>query len=209
MKAKHLSFAASLLLLVSGCADLLKQPYPAKDYFGIEPGVPNIKRHQPSTQTADNNLMVVHTVRVTAPYNGVELIYKVGPSHFTADYYSNWIAEPSALLTAGLSQWLDDFGPLTVVPAGSSARPEWILDCDVTRLQIDKTGSGQPRAVIAAHMFLIHQSGPNMNIVADVAYQEQSQASAEKPEAYAEAFGKAYRQILIKFSSDLKTAVSP
>ncbi len=212
MKAKSLSIAASLLLCVCGCADLLKQPYPAKDYFGIEPGVSDGKRHQPSTEpfgneTSGDTLLVIRTVRVTAPYNGVAFIYKLGPSRYTADYYSNWIAEPSALLTADLAQWFDHGGPLLVVPTGSSARANWILDFDVTRLVVDKTGGGQPRAVISAHMFLIHQTGSDLKVVSDVMYQEQSPASSDRPEACAEAFGKAYRQILIKLSPDLESAV--
>ena len=207
MNSKCLSIAASFLVCGSGCADLLKQPYPAKEYFGIEPGVSDWKWSQPSTEASSSKLMVIRPVKVTAPYNGLELIYKIGPSRFTADYYSDWIAEPSALLTADLSQWLDHSGPLLVAPTGSLARADWILDCDVTRLQVDKTGGGQPRAVIVAHMFLVHQTASEMELVADVEYQEQSLASADKPAAYAEAFGKAYRQILIKFSSDLEEAV--
>jgi len=210
MKAKYFSIAASLLLCVSGCSDLLKQPYPAKDYFGIEPGVADSKRQQlrqqSSTDGSASKLMVIRTVRVTAPYNGVALIYRVGPSRFTTDYYSNWIAEPSALLTAGLAQWLDHSGPMPVVTTGSSARADWILDCDVTRLLVDKTG-GQPQALITVHLFLIHKTGSDMKLVADLMYEEQSQASADKPDAYARAFAKAYRQILIRFSTDLESAV--
>ncbi len=207
MIAKYLSIAASSLLLVSGCADLLKQPYPAKDYFAIEPGASDNKRRQPATEESSDKLMAIRTVRVTAPYNGLAFIYKLGSSRFNTDYYSNWIADPSALLTAGLVQWLDTSGPLIVLPTGCSARADWILDCDVTQLFVDKSVAGHPQAVVTAHMFLIDQTGSGIKLVTDAVYQEHSQASEDKPEAYAQALGKAYRQILIRFKSDLESAV--
>ena len=214
-----------LLVIASGCGDLLKQPYPAKAFFGIEPGVPEASAVAPEPSTAPagyinrdadvvatarptgGSVMLVRPVRMAPPYDGLAFVYRDGPAAYTSDYYANFIAEPSALLTGGLTDWLDRAGPLPVVAAGSSVRPDLVLDGAVTRLLIDRTDRARPKAVLAARFFLTRETGSGTVVVSDTAYTTEVPATPDTPAGYAEAWGRAWRQVLQRLAEDLRSAV--
>ena len=223
----RLPYTLALLVLVGGCSgDLLKQPYPAKALFAIEPGTPDVSA-TPSLSGAPSSyvnrdvgvtavsrpttggLMLVRQVRVSVPYDGLAFVYRDGPSAYTTDYYANWVGQPSALLTGGLADWLDRAGPVPVVATGSSVRPTLVLDGEVTKLLVDRSDRARPKAVLSARFFLTREAiGGGTTVAFDTAYAAEVPAAADTPAAYAEAWGKAYRQVLSRLSDDLRAAVA-
>jgi hypothetical protein len=219
------AFVAALLLpLAGGCGDLLKQPYPAKAFFGIEPGVPDVSAVAPAPSTApasyinpDANVvatarptgggvMLVRPVRMAPPYDGLAFVYRDGPATYTSDYYANFIAQPSALLTGGLTDWLDRAGPLPVVATGSALRPDLVLDGAVTRLVVDRTDRARPKAVLTARFFLTRETASGTVVVSDTSYAAEVPATPDTPAGYADAWGRAWRQVLQRLTEDLQTA---
>ncbi len=207
-----------------GCADALKQPYPTKGLFGIEPGTPDVSA-TPSPPAATggyinpdaavvatarptgNGLMLVRPVRVSPPYDGLEFTYRDGPSQYTSDYYSNFVAPPSALLTGGLTEWLDRAGPVPVIATGATARADYVLDAQVGQLVIDRTDRARPRAVIAARFFVTRESGTGTAVLSDTSYTAAVPVTTDDPAGYAEAWGRAYRQVLQRLATDLRPAI--
>ena len=216
-------FALSLLAGCSG--DLLKQPYPAKALFGLEPGTPDVSAApappspsgyidrdvnvSASARPATDGVMLVRPVRVAVPYDGLAFVYRDGPAAYTTDYYANWVGQPSALFTGGLTDWLDKAGPLPVVATGSAVRPTLVLDGDVTKLLVDRTDRLRPKAQLTARFFLTRESPTGGTVVvADTTYAAELPVATDTPAGYAEAWGKAYRQLLTRLSADLRTAVA-
>ncbi len=225
----RLPIAAVLLLLLSslaGCGDVLKQPYPAKAYFGLEPGTPDVSATPPAVSTAGGSyvnpdaiavasarptgggVMLIRAVRVTPPYDGQAFVYRDGPAQYATDYYVNWIAPPSALLTGGLSEWLDRAGPLPVVASGSNVRADVVLDGEVTRLVIDRTDRARPKAVLSARFFVTRDTHAATAVLSDTSYTAEVPATADTPAGYAAAWSRAYRQVLEHLASDLRSAVA-
>ena len=218
----RLALALLLPLAAAGCGDLLKQPYPAKALFGIEPGAPDVAA-VPSASAQTNGyinpdanvvarsrppgtgVMLVRPVRMSQPYDGLAFVYRDGPAAFTTDYYNNWVAPPSALLTGGLSDWLDRAGPLPVVATGSAVRPDLVLDGEVTQLLIDRTDRRRPKAVLAGRFFLTREtSNDGTGVASDTSYVTAVPVTADNPAGYADAWGRAWRQTLQRLSADLR-----
>ena len=212
-------------LVAGGCGDLLKQPYPAKAFFGIEAGTPDVaavaSAMPPSSggyinrdasvvatsRPTGGGVMLVRPVRVAPPYDGLAFVYRDGPARYTSDYYANFIAPPSALLTGGLTDWLDRAGPLPVVATGSAVRPDLVLDGEVTQLVIDRTDRARPKAVLVARFFLTRETGNGSPVVSDTAYSAAVVVSPDAPAGYADGWGRAWRQVLQRLAADLQAAV--
>jgi uncharacterized lipoprotein YmbA len=201
-------------LASQGCGDLLKQPYPAKSYFGIETGAPDAAtpatdNAQPARAHSSGPVMLVRAVRVAPPYDGLPLVYQVGPAQFTTDYYVNWIASPSAMLTGDLTNWLEGADVMPIVATGSSIRPDFVLESDVTRLVIDRTDPTKPRAAIAARFFLIRQDSAGSPLILDYADSAEVSAQHDTPAEYAAAYGQAYRKLLEGLTAQIRSTLPP
>jgi ABC-type uncharacterized transport system auxiliary subunit len=199
-------------LASQGCGDLLKQPYPAKAYFGIETGNPDSAASSTDSAPAANHppaspVMLVRAVRVNPPYDGLPLVYQVGPDRYAADYYVNWIADPSALLTGDLTNWLEAADLMSIVATGSAVRPDYILESDVTRLLVDRTDPAKPRAEIAARFFLIRQDSAATTLIFEYADSVEMPAQHDTPDDYAAAYGQAYRKLLEQLTAGLRSAL--
>ncbi len=230
-----------LPLLLAGCGDLLKQPYPAKDFFGIEtssdatastsatasaatsatessspagspstspssesPAVPT-----PARANAQIPLIRVHPINVSPPYDGLAFVRQVGPSRYRTDYYNNWVASPSILLTSDLDDALDRGGVVRTILPGSTAHAQLTLDADATQFLIDVTTASRPRAVLAVRFFVVREYSDGQTIVLDRSFRETSDAASDAPADDAAAIGRAYGQVLQDFSSALGAALAP
>jgi ABC-type uncharacterized transport system auxiliary subunit len=207
---------ASLLLVgvlvttgLTGCADLLKQPALEKALFSVEPGLPDTAAVAASTFTAAAEpVLQVRPVRVSPPFDGVEFVYKTAPSQFTLDYYDNFVAPPSALLTGGLLGWLEKDQTFLTVGPGTSVHSDLALECDVTALLIDFSDRNNPRAVIAAR-FLLHSLRTGAaGVLLDSSYEVSKPVTLNSPAGYSSAWGMAFREILQKLEIDLRNSLS-
>ena len=201
IQARSIAFALSLV--ACGCGDLIKQPYPAKSYFGIEPGLPEPTA---TTRPVNRQVLLVRGVRVSPPFDGSGFVYQMGLAQYATDYYINWIATPSALLTGGLASWLENTSSMQVITDGSTVRPDFVMDTEVTRMEIDRTDPGRAHAVLIAHFFLSHEEPSAMQVVSDTSYSARAAASTNDPQSYAAAMGEAYRQVLEHLATDLQSA---
>ena len=207
---KSILIMVACCLLSQGCSDLLKQPFPAKSYFGIDAGSPDSTARigsttAPSTHPIGCPGMLVRAVRVSPPYDGLAFVYRTGPAQYSTDYYVNWIASPSSLLTGDLINWLVTTSPLPIVPTGSTVRPDYVLETEVTRLMIDRTDPAKPRANIQARFFLTHPDATGTTVVLDQSDSAEVVAAPDTPAGDAAACGQAYRQLLQRLTATLPT----
>ena len=204
-------YVSSLLLVVGpiGCSELFKQPAPAKDLFSIEPGLPDASlRALPSTANATEPVLQVRSVRVSAPFDGAAFVYETAPSQYTLDYYNNFVASPSALLTESLLEWLEKAGPVRTVGAGTSVRSNLMLECEVTKLLIDFSDRAKPHAVIAARFLLYSNRTGAAVVLLDSSYEVSKPLTLNSPAGYSSAWGMALRGILQKLEADIRNALT-
>ena len=200
-------FLSSILFIAGpiGCGDLLKQPAPAKALFSIEPGAPDAAASPgPATAAvAIERVLQVRPLRVSPPFDGVSFVYQTAPSQFAFDYYNNFVASPSALLTNGLMGWLEKSGPLRVVGAGSSIQSDLVLECEVNKLLIDFSDPTNPQAVIDARFLLYSDRTTKAAVLLDRSYVISRPLLHNSPAGYSSAWGIAFREILKKLEVDI------
>ena len=192
-------------VLGAGCSGLLKQPPVVKAYFAIDPGRPQGPIPGNATTHPAAEVLRVRTLRVSAPYDGVAFVYRIGPSQFDTDYYNNFIAPPASLLTGSLIQWLARGGPMTVCDASSDLRADLILEGNITALYIDST-TAPSKAVVAGRFFLTRDRHGVVELLSEKTYETSEPVTARSPAAFSIAWGQAYRQLLIRLAADLKAA---
>ena len=219
LKARPPSFCPiSLLLLLGsvfviagpiGCSDLLKQPDQAKALFSIEPGLPDASQSAPPTSAITTGpVLEVRPVRVSPPFDGVAFVYQNAPSQYALDYYNNFVASPSALLSEALLAWLEKAGPLPTVGAGTSVRSDLMLECEVTKLLIEFSDRTNPRAVIAARFFLYSNRSGTTLVLLDSSYEVSKPLTLNSPAGYSSAWGMAFREILQKLEIEIRNSLS-
>ncbi len=225
MNTRFPRYLAAVTVCLAGCGDLLKQPYPAKALFGIEPGMPDVSVAMTPPARPDGYINRDASVVGTTPARGRQRHAGATgadwPPRTTAWRSStatgrrstrrtttaNFIAPPAALLTGGLTDWLDRAGPAPVVLAGSAVRPDLVLDAEVTKLLIDRSDRLRPKATISARFFLTRDAGNGSPIVSDTAYTVDVPVSPDTPAGYADGWGRAWRQVLERLARDLGPTV--
>jgi ABC-type uncharacterized transport system auxiliary subunit len=187
-----------------GCSDLLKQPASAKALFSIEPGLPDSPLLAvPATTTATGPVLQIRSVRVSAPFDGTAFVYELAPSQYALDYYNNFVAPPSALLSEALLAWLEKAGPLPTVGAGTSVRSDLMLECEITKLLIDFSDRTNPQAVISSRFLLYSNRTGTTQVLLDRSYEVSKPLTFKSPAGYSAAWGLAFRDLLQKFDVDL------
>jgi uncharacterized lipoprotein YmbA len=192
-----------------GCSDLLKQPAQAKALFSIEPGLPDASQSAPPTSAITTGpVLQVRPVRVSPPFDGVAFVYQNAPSQYALDYYNNFVASPSALLSGALLGWLEKAGPLPTVGAGTSVRSDLMLECEVTKLLIDFSDRANPHAVIVARFFLYSNRSGTTLVLLDRSYEVSKPLILNSPAGYSSAWGMAFREILQKLGIEIRNSLA-
>lgn len=193
-----LVFCALSLCLLARCS-ALERPYPAKQLFGLP--VPAIGGEpSPSTSASSRRAgaIRIERVRIEPPFNGTSLVYQVGPDQYEVDYYRDFVADPSMLLTAGTVSALSDapgFFAL-VLPPSSVADAQWRLETTVTRMVGDFREVGRPVGRVAVRFMLLHDSAGATTVEGDWAVDGNAPLAGASADELPAALGKAYGEAL-------------
>ena len=194
-----------LCLAPAGCKGI-SQPFPEKEFFGIDAGA----SPTPFKQMTDSGLRV-RRLRIASPYDGRAFVYKVGESRYTTDYYNGFVTSPDHLLTGELTRWLTEAKLFAaVVGATGEADHRYVLDGSVSELYGDFTDANSPKAVIKARFFLLDDSQAQTRVVFQKTYRNTAPLGGSEPEAMAAGLGKAFREALTELTADIsKTQLVP
>jgi len=189
---------------LAGC-EAMSQPFPEKDFYAVEVGVP------PAPAAKQNIAAVrVRRLRIAQPYDGRAFVYRTGPSKFRTDYYHGFITSPDHLLTGELVDWLAGSQLFAaVMDSGGEGEHQYVLDGSVSELCGDYADVNSPKAVVAARFFLLDDSGADTRVVFQKAYRKEAALDGQTPEAMAAGLGAAYREMLAGLTADLGAAQLP
>jgi hypothetical protein len=103
--------ATALLLVAAGCS--LSRPAPVKHTFLIDPPLPaGMSRAHPGT-------LRVGAINVAAPFRARAFVYRTSPLGFEADFYSEFLVAPAAMISEATARALDRAGVYAkVIPPG-------------------------------------------------------------------------------------------
>lgn len=204
IKLKNALWRAALCLWMSlcgvGCGALLKQPPLAKDYFAIDPGQPDRSDEARLPAT----VLRVRPLWIRPPFNGSAFAYRIGSSQFDVDYYDGYVASPASLLTGSLIDWLNQVPAVTAVGVDNTLETNLTIEGDVTALYIDSTAKPSRVATVSGRFFLIRERQGEDNLIFEMPFKETAKVADQSPAGFATALGQAWRQALLKLTTELR-----
>jgi cholesterol transport system auxiliary component len=145
----HCMLAVTLACALGGCT--LSRPSPVKDTYLLQASLPKQPLGAPRPAA-----LKVGAIAVAAPFRGKALVYREGDLKYETDFYNEFLASPSAMLTESASAWLAAARVFRdVLPASANADGDYVLEAFVSELYGDFRETAKPAAVITAKFFLI------------------------------------------------------
>ena len=192
--------ATALLLGAAGCS--LSRPAPVKHAFLIEPPMPA------RMSGAHAGTLRVGAINVAAPFRGKAFVYRTSPLGFEADFYSEFLVAPAAMIGEATARVLDRTGTFAkVIPPGALPDGDYVLDGFVSTLYGDVREPAKPAAELAITFFLTRNDGASQAPFWSREYQRRVAVEGTAPEAHARALSVALGEILAELAVDLGAAV--
>lgn len=150
------SLKSAMLLLLGcvlataffGCVKMDRPPVDKRLY------ALDVARPGEAVPAAKGPALMVRRLQISPRVSGRELVYKVGESGWTADYYNLFFTPPADMLSQDLRGWLSASGLYSnVVDPGSLLEPRLILEGNVTSLHGDLTA--KPGVAVVQMQFLL------------------------------------------------------
>jgi hypothetical protein len=190
----------ALLFAAAGCS--LSRPAPVKHSFLVDPPAPaGVSRAHPAT-------LRVGAINVAAPFRAKAFVYRTSPLGFEADFYSEFLVAPAAMIGEATARALDRAGIFAkVIPPGALPDGDYVLDGFVSALYGDIREPARPAAELAINFFLTRNDGVSQAPFWSREYQRRIAVEGTAPEGHARALSVALGEILAELARDLVVAV--
>jgi uncharacterized lipoprotein YmbA len=203
MSTQRIAAAVCAAVTLAGCA--LGKPIPQPTTYVVDP--PLAAAASPATRRPETLRM--GNVRVAAAYAGNALVYRVDDVQYMSDPYHAFIAEPGAMLSNRMADWLDRTGPFETVTQPGSARPAaYVLDATVTEFYGDFRKGQRPAAVLAVQFALVDQVSARPKLVRERTIASRVDLPEASPDALVRGYGQALAEILSRLAPELNVAAS-
>lgn len=194
--------ATALLILAAGCS--LSRPAPVKHTFLIDPPAP------PGVSRAHPGILRVGAINVAAPFRAKTFVYRTSALGFEADFYSEFLVAPAAMIGEATARGLDRAGVFAkVIPPGALPDGDWVLDGFVSALYGDARDPAKPEVEVAVSFFLSRADGSQSTPLWSREYRRRVSVAAATPEGHARAMSDAFGSILADLARDLAAADLP
>lgn len=190
------------LVTLSGCRRT--ETY-SKNYYIL-----NASRQKESAGTRTDSILGVSRFTIDSAFSGSGLVYRVGESEYESDFYHEFLASPSAMVTDAVRNWLSTSRLfMRVLDSGSQVDPTHIIEGNITALYGDFRDTSSPKATIEVRLFLLKtETGDEPLPVFGKTYKASINIVSEDPEGLVEAYGRCLEKILSTLESDLATRLS-
>ena len=162
-------------------------------------------RHLDVASPARKASLKVRRFRVSPQYEGKGFVYRKGALDFETDFYNEFFAPPSTMLTEEVREWLAGSGLFHhVVDTSSTVETLYTLEGELTALYGDYREKKAPKAVLKIQFSLIRDVSDRPEMVFQRQYHEQIPLKADTPQALVEAWNEGFQRILAAFENDLR-----
>ena len=197
--ARSLAFLLIPLGVCAACLNLSKE-YPQKSRFALE-----ARRGAAATPTREAPVLQVRRFDASSAYGSVRFVYRTSDNEYEADFYNEFFASSSALVTDEVARWMSDSGLFQVtVGVGSGLTPELVLDGSLRSIHGDLRDEDAPRAVLDLQLFLSRVEPGGAVLVFHRDYRADPQVPDASAAAMAAGWNEALQTILVRLESDLR-----
>lgn len=190
------------LVTLSGCSST--ENY-SKKYYVLDAARPS-----ESSRKQTDFVLDVSRLTIDSAFSGSGLMYRIGDSEYESDFYNEFLASPSAMITDTMRNWLSMSRLFKrVLDPGSLIDPTHIIEGNITALYGDFRKSSSPRATIEVRLFLLEtETGEDPLPIFGKTYTSSIDIESEDPEGLVEALGRCLEKILSTLESDLAERLS-
>lgn len=186
------------LFLVSGC--LSRPPLKQQSFTFSGPATAS------TNATPNGPVLQIRRITVAPPYDSQTFAYRTGTASYERDTYAQFLVPPAESLQSPIRRYLLATGAFGDVTTRDSLEPaNLLLEVQVDQLYGDFRNKSKPEAVLAIEFVLYNaRQGSPETIRLRKEYRERVPFQPPKASALMEAWNKALRQIMTKFSADLR-----
>ena len=179
MNLKGIGFPVLLMLgllaaAIPACS--LKKTPPEKHYFVLEAKRPENIEPQGKRKSQGNGVFLqIDRFRVSPRFEGKGLVYRTGDLSYEADFYNEFLVEPSRLLAEETVHWLaasDLFE--NVIPLGINMEEQYALAGRVNSLYGDYRNKGDFRGVMEIEFFLLRDPYRKVEVLLNKKYHHET-----------------------------------
>jgi ABC-type uncharacterized transport system auxiliary subunit len=196
--------ALALAALLAGCSSPFSRPPLVKQVYLLDPPMP------PAVAKSQPLSVHVGAVNVAAPFRGRALVYHAGGLRYETDFYSEFLVAPMAMFSEQTSRALAASKAFAnVVPPGSSAESDLVLDGFVSTLYADARDGTPVSADLAITYYLTPVAGGGAAPTWSREYRKHVELATHTPAAYVEALNQEFGEILAELTRDLAAVQMP
>jgi len=183
----------SLALVLGGC--LLRPSMKTQTFAFTAP------LHVATNSAADDRVLSIRTLQIAPPFDQRALVYRTGDFSYEPDPYAEFLSSPAQELTAAISGILSADGCFhAVVGMGSAARPDTLVEIDISQLYGDIRKPGSPYAVLALQVIFVNATN---GLPRDVIFQRDYSRRIPVQSPTAAAFVKGWNQALVEIFAEV------
>ena len=185
------------LMMLSGCTR--PETYNRKYY------VLNTSRQVEPARTQTDFILEISRLTIDSAFSGNGLVYRIGDAEYESDFYNEFLATPSAMISDAMRNWLSKSRLFKrVLDPGSQIDPTHIIEGNITALYGDFRNVSSPRATIEMRVFLLEaETGDEPLPVFGKTYTTSIAMESDDPEGLVEALGRCLQKILSALENDL------
>ena len=181
-------------MLVAGCS--LTRESPVKQTYILDAQMP------PAGQKTQPASVRVSSISIAAPFRSRNFIYRTGDLSFANDFYDEFLVPPSALLAEQTARALQSAHTFALVlPPGTSADADYILEGFVSALYVDQRTASRPAAELTIAYFLTSSSATVPMWTRE--YHQRVDLAGNTSSAYGAALNTALGEVLGELVRDL------
>lgn len=194
-----LAAAAVFALALAGCS--LSRPAPVKQTFLLDPAP------VPAATRSHAGSLRVAVINVAGPFRGKAFVVRESDLEYAGDYYHEFIVAPSAMIGEATARGLVQAGVFArVMPPGTAADADWILDGFVSALYADGRDRNNPAAVLTITFYLTRADALPAVPSWSREYTRRVPMASVDPHLHAAALNKALGDVLGELARDLAAA---
>jgi cholesterol transport system auxiliary component len=190
-----------IALLCPGCA---QRKAIAKDTFLL-----NAQRGGTSVQATSEAVLAVQPFSIAPAYQGKGLAYRTDDDQYESDFYNEYFASPSAMVTEQTRDWLSESGVFAeVLLPVSSVKPTHVLEGHIKQIVADVRDKANKQAVLELSFFLLEQHNHNRTIRFQKTYSATQSLDGKTASACIVAMNQCLSEILGDLEKDLASNLS-
>jgi cholesterol transport system auxiliary component len=155
----------------------------------------------------DGCVLSIRGLQIAPPFDGRSLVYRTGDYSYERDPYAEFLSPPAQELATSISGILSADGCFrAVVELGSAAKPDTLLEINISQLYGDIRKPGSPCAVLAMQLIFVKaKNGLPGNVILERDYSRSISVDSATAAAFMKGWNEALNEILAEVASDFQS----